>query len=112
MTVTLALAVLLTAVCSSYAASVLAKRLGLSGIRAETLRRVCVGMSGASAGLVLLAVGLVLDGDRSRGTVLTFGALLVAFGGRDLLWPLMRPRRETVSEELPRETSSRDREPR
>ncbi|MDP9395906.1 MAG: hypothetical protein M3Q27_17290 [Actinomycetota bacterium] len=98
MKVTLVLAVIVSTICTAYAASVLAKRLGLVGIRAETLRRVCVGMSGVAAGFVLLAVALAIGADNSRGTVLTFAALLIAFGGRDMVWPLLRSRKDAPAE--------------
>ncbi len=86
----LTVAVIVTAVVTAYAATVLAKRLGLTGLQAEVLRRVTVGMSSVAAGFMLLGVAIASRGD-SRGTVLLFASILIAFGARDALWPIIRP---------------------
>ncbi len=94
----LAVAVIVTAVVTAYASSVLAKRLGLAGFQAEVLRRVTVGISSVAAGFVLLAVGVATGDDDARGTIFLFATILIAFGARDTLWPIIRPRRDQSGE--------------
>ncbi len=98
----LGIAVVLTTVVTAYSASVLAKRLGLTGLQAEVLRRVTVGMSNVAAGAMLIAVAIAIRGN-SRGTILLFASLLLAFGARDALWPIIRPRKDESSGTVPQQ---------
>lgn len=98
----LGITVVATALLTAFAASVLAKRLGLSGLQAEVLRRVTVGLSSVAAGFVLVAVAIATD-DESRGTMLLFASILLAFGARDALWPIIRSRKDESAGTVPKE---------